>query len=165
MESRSRLVAVAAGAFLSMGLLSLAHGAQESRIDWETESPSTVLDLVTPGGLASDRFVIHQGRLRSFAPADVRLFAIFLSDEREIERLRDRLREGGKRTGEGGLETILGGATLWDELRLEKNGTLTVVADEAVVPHTELLVVVNGSGEILGFRSLWEASRELAVLQ
>ena len=136
-----------------------------TRIVWEPGSSSTVLDVIDRESKDSTRLAIHQGRLIAFSPADTRLFAVFLEDESAVARLERRLRGRAVQPMPDLLRDALPGTASFDELKLERNGRLTLFADEAVRPETEWVAVVNGSGEILGSRPLWQGSRELAVLQ
>lgn len=148
-------------------LLLLAAGSASAgtRIIWDPGNSSTVLDVIDGESRAVTRLAIHEGRLTAFSPADTRLFAVFLRGEDDVARLKKSLRRHSSRSVPEILRDALSGPASFDELKLESNGRLTLFADEAVLPEKHWVAVVNSSGEILGSRPLWQADRELAVLE
>jgi hypothetical protein len=141
--------------------------ATPTRIAWDEES-SPVRTWVRPAPPGSDadqeiqRVAALHGRLLAFERADTSLYAVFLDSPSRMPQLRRILQSVGgparwRETERPELTSFLDHGASFEWLPLKKSGALTVVADDNRQPGKTYLVVINGSGEILGSRPLWDA--------
>lgn len=139
------------------------------RIDWEPGPPSVLfrhVDLPASGGVPQAQLLADlNGRLRSLAKADTALYAVFLDRADDVETLSAILRDHGspaRWTGRGfdpEVSTFLTTRAAVEPIRLQTNGSLTIHADEGRFPGMDFVAVVNGAGDILGARPVWQAAR------
>ncbi len=123
-----------------------------NRIEWDAGA-SSVLALLGEDGDGT-RVALHRGHLTGFSPADAALFAVFLA-RADWNDLREHL---GDHVSADRLADLTS-----EPIHLGQSGALTVFVDEARQRGSEVMVVVNGNGEVLGTRDLWEADRQLVL--
>ena len=146
------------GLAVSMTCFSMTVWAQGPRLEWQGESSSSVswhrhcaFAPNDPADAAPEhRFVTLQAQLKSFAPEDASLYAVFLKDRRDVGSVEKELAKDSQLlTEKNGLRA------LW--LPLDTNGRLTLRVDEADREGKNWVAVINGKGEVLGVHALWAA--------
>jgi len=145
------------GLVTSMTCFSMTAWGQGPRLEWQVESSPVswhrhcAFAPNDPADTAPEhRFVTLQAQLKSFAPEDASLYAVFLKDKRDLGTVEKELaKDTTLLTGKSDLKA------LW--LPLDTNGRLTVRVDEADRLGENWVAVVNGKGEVLGVHALWAA--------
>jgi len=169
---------VSAGLFLALSVLAVtARGEASSRLEWQPEACrlswhrncSFAPGLGSAETSTSHRFVTLEARLRTFAPSDASLYAVFLTGRKDLDALRASLHQAGAprpwETRGPAIPTdpVLGRISC-EWISVLPNGHLTVRVDEANQCGKNWVAVVNSEGEILGAHPLW-AGGELAALR
>ena len=142
---------------ISLTCSTLNAWGQGPRLEWQVESSSVSWHRNCaflhhePGEDSPEhRFVTLEAQLKSFAPEDASLYAVFLKDRRDLGTVEKEL---AKNTSLLAEKSALD--ALW--LPLDTNGRLTVRVDEADRQGKNWVAVVNGKGEVLGVHALWAA--------
>jgi hypothetical protein len=160
---------VGLGVIVSAGL-AFGTGMPDSRIEWEGNptvltvsfSPSSILED-TGAGLVETRAVRFSGRLLRLSRADTLLFSVYLDEIEDVPLLTEVLESAGNPSDwdlidqDELLGEFLRRHAAVEELPIDPNGHLAIVADNDRLPGMNHLVVVNSAGEILGTRTLWES--------
>jgi hypothetical protein len=163
-----------AGVLAGLGVVAAsAGGALVPRLEWQPDACELshhAACAFAPGPDGhSHRFVTLVGNLRTFAPDDASLYAVYLGDKADLGALRDLLARHGSPADwnhqDRDVSGFLGKRAQLEWLPVETNGEVVVHADEANVPGKRLVAVVNESGEILGIHPLWSASGSLASVR
>ena len=150
-------LAVLSGLVVSLTCSALTAFGQGPRLEWQVGSSSVswhrncaFLHHEPGEDSLEHRFVTLKAQLRSFAPEDASLYAVFLKDRRDLGTVEKELAKNTSLlTAKSGLDA------LW--LPLDTNGRLTVRVDEADRQGKNWVAVVNGKGEVLGVHALWAA--------
>ncbi len=156
-----------------VAVLAPAGAGAAGRIDWEPGPPSVLFRHVswpTPAGTPPQAQLLADlnGRLRSLAKADTTLFAVFLKNADDVPRLAAFLRDHGSparwrsRAFDPEVSAFLSTPAAVEPVQIRTNGSLTIHADEGRCPGMDFVAVVNGAGDILGARPVWQSAREIA---
>lgn len=150
--------------------LSAGPAGAGNRIRWEPGPPSVVFRHVTwpealgRTGARTQLLADLDGRLLSMARADTALYAVFLNRTADVPHLTALLRDFGspghwvEEAYNPRLSAFLAGSVGYERIRLGVNGALTVHADEGRFPDKRVVAVVNGAGDILGVRPVWQSA-------
>jgi hypothetical protein len=142
--------------------------ALPARIAWN-EQETVVKTWVRPAAPGSEtgrevqRVASLQGQILAFDRADTSLYVVFLDSPSRMPQLRrviDRVGGPGRwrQADRPELAAFLDDGASYEWLPLRPSGALTVVADSQRQPGKTYLAVVNGAGDILGSRPLWDAT-------
>lgn len=160
-------------AFLILPLaLFVAQASAGERIAWEAGPPAVCFrhtPFPTGEGFSARPLLVAdlRGRTTSFAPSDTALYAVFLAGDRETTELRQLLHGTGASTflacADGIPLTVAAPAPaaldlFAQRLRVGRNGSVVVHADEGRAPGKDRVAVINAAGEILAVRPLWHAA-------
>ncbi len=142
------------GLVISMTCFSMTAWGQGPRLEWSVDSLSWHRNCAfahDPADASREhRFVTLEAQLKSFAPEDASLYAVFLKDKRDLGTVEKELaKDTALLTAKNDLKAQ------W--LPLDTNGRLTVRVDEADREGKNWVAVVNGKGEVLGVHALWAA--------
>ena len=171
----NRRQSVAAGLVMALGLMLVASTGQAgNRLQWESgggiiswhRDCAFAHPTPDPGSVEVHRFVILRASLRTLARGDAALYAVYLQDSHDLEKLGKLLDEVGSPSAwkaDSSAPTGHGICVEW--IPMEANGVLTVRADEARYPDKAVVAVINGDGEILGTHALWTHQGDVASLE
>jgi hypothetical protein len=154
-----------------LAVLAPAATLAAGRIDWDPGPPSVLFRHVTwpaATGAAPQAQLLADlnGRLRSLAKADTALYAVFLDRAADVQTLAAVLRDHGSparwraRAYDPEVSAFLTTQAAVEPIRLQTNGSLTIHADEGRFPRKDFVAVVNGAGDILGARPVWQSARD-----
>lgn len=169
--SKKRHLAAGIGMAVAVTLVaSVGHASSrlESRLEWESDGAhvswhhACAFAHTDPAQTspAAHRFLTLRASLRSLARSDTKLYAVYLGNSLDLNELEELLRTAGAPPA---WSNAADGPVPSEWVSLGTNGEITLRVDEANHPGN-LVVVVNGAGEILGSHRLWNASDDLAVL-
>jgi hypothetical protein len=170
----NRRQSLAAGFVMALSVMLVASaGRADTRLQWESgggtvswhRSCAFAHPTPDPGSVGAHRFIVLRASLRTLARGDAALYAVYLQDSQDLEKLGKLLDEVGSPsawTADSSAPTGHGICMEW--IPMEANGVFTVRADEARYPDKAVVAVINGEGEILGTHSLWSHHGDVASL-
>ena len=170
MNRRQKL---AAGFMMALGVMLVASAGQAgTRLQWESDggtvswhrSCAFAHSTPDPGSAEAHRFVILRASLLAMSRGDAALYAVYLQDSSDLEKLNGLIVEvGGPSAWKSDTSTPAGLGISLEWIQMGANGMLTFHADEARYPDKAIVAVINGEGEILGTHALWTKG-DLAAL-
>lgn len=168
----NRRQSLAAGLVMALGVLVASPGQAGNRLQWESGGGTVSWHRACafahptpdPGSVEAHRFLVLRGSLLALARGDAALYAVYLQDSHDLEKLSVLCDEVGNPSTWNADSASEGLGVFLEWIPIGANGALTLRVDEARYPDKTLVAVVNGEGEILGTHPLWTHQGDLASL-